>query len=164
MKKYNTLKLFICILIATFAVMGCGGGDDLTKYTKIVTFKSAEKAPRDFDSWSFFWQSPTSDSDSKLEYVVLNPDGKIYIQKSFSGSGMTTPGVRNRLDFKKDYAGGDPKLFLRKEVNFSFRAQKGDIVFDQNGLYYFKFFKGGFEGTEVAVMDAVSDQVKKPTR
>lgn len=164
MKIFFSVKLFLCILIVTFVLTGCGGGDDLSKYSKIVTFKSAEPAPRDFDSWSFFWQSPTVDSDSQLEYVVLKPKGEFYIQKSFSSSEMATPGMRNRLDFQKDFAGDDPTIFLRKEVNFSFRALKGDIVFDPNGLYYFKFFKGGFEGTEVAVIDAVSDLVQKPTR
>ncbi len=164
MKKGDFLCFFIASLIISGGLMGCSSVDDSSKYSVTVTFKSTQRAPRDFDSWSFFWQSPTVDPDSELEYLILTPKGKVYIQKKFSALELQTPGTRGRLDFKEDYAGGDPKVFMKKEVNFTFRARNGDVVFDPNGLYYFKFFKGGFEGTEIAVIDAVSDKLKPPSR
>ena len=40
-----------------------------------ITFKTAAKAPGDFNAWTFFWSMPQIDDDAELDYVVIQPDG-----------------------------------------------------------------------------------------
>jgi hypothetical protein len=107
-----------------------------------VAFKSAEKAPSGFSSWSFSWESPTKDPDAKLEFVVLRPDGTEYFRydasRVYDARGAKA-GILFHSDFGLGRAGGDPSIFYNQAITIVFKASKGGLAFDPNGKYYFSF-------------------------
>jgi hypothetical protein len=104
-----------------------------------VVFRTAEKAPSDFNFWTFFWTSPEVDPDAALEYVVLEPDGKEHFRHKLPSSRIQ--GARIRSDFKPGVAGGDPKVFFGQHVVFKFRVSKGKIRFEAPETFHFSFSK-----------------------
>jgi len=102
-----------------------------------VAFKTAEKAPAGFESWTFFWQMPEIDPDAVLTYVVIQPDGKEYIlhDKPMKSS----PGHAIRSDFSKGLTKGDPSVFHNQNIVIKFRVDKGKIKFDPKAAFRFEF-------------------------
>jgi hypothetical protein len=102
-----------------------------------VTFRSAGPVPSGFTFWTFYWSMPEINSDTTLQYVVLQPDGKEYFRYTIGGKRQT--GQNMRSDFSKDFAGGDPKVFYGKEIIFKFIVNKGKIKFPENPPFRFEF-------------------------
>jgi uncharacterized delta-60 repeat protein len=110
----------------------------------VATFQTKEKAPPQFDAWTFYWNFPTLTPDAKLHYVVLQPDGKEYCryeleQPSFSGRSFT-------CDFQPGFAGGDPAVFFNQQIRFIIRARDGDFSFQPEAKFVFHFFKKDEQG------------------
>jgi hypothetical protein len=139
MKKHIITTLFLA-LGAGLLIHGIdlGHAQSAEGFSKQVTFKTTEKAPTDFNAWTFYWKVPSRDPDAKLEYVVMQPDGKEYFRYDMS---RVKAGTLSRSDFSQGSAGGDPSVFYNQNVTFIVRVSKGDLVFDQNGKYYFEFRK-----------------------
>jgi hypothetical protein len=115
-----------------------------------VMFRTAEKAPRDFDAWTFFWQAPiVSDSHAQLSYQVQDADGKVYVDYEVTG---VSAGGDIRSDFREGFIGGDPAVFYDKHIFFKLRVTKGQMTFVTPPEFYFEFHqKGGGTKTIKAV-------------
>jgi len=100
-----------------------------------VIFKTAEPAPSGFDSWTFFWTGPEVDPDAIFQYIVIQPDGEEYFRYQF----RVKKGQDIRSDFKKGFAGGDPKVFYNQHVIFKMIVDKGEIKFPENAQFRFQF-------------------------
>ena len=139
MKRHIITALIVTLGIGLL-VHGTNSGHAQTAegFSKQVIFKTTEKAPADFNAWSFFWKTPQRDPDAKLEFVVIQPDGKEYFKLDIS---RVKAGTRNRSDFSLGFAGGDPSVFYNQNVTFIFRVSKGDLVFDKPEKFYFEFRK-----------------------
>jgi hypothetical protein len=121
-------------------------------FSKTVTFKTAEPAPDGFDAWEFFWTAPTINPAAQFDYVVLQPDGNEHCRYDLSKYKG-----KMRSDFKQGFAGGNPAVFYNKDIRFSVRVTKGDMLFDANDKSSFTFYKGGFKGTVIESIDAVME-------
>lgn len=141
------------VLIAWLALgslfAGCTTGYSRVSQNGIgqtITFTTAEPAPADFDSWTFFWQDPAVQKfDADLEYVVLLPDGKEYYVHN---CGMTIPGTGVRSDFWQgmfsDFGMSERDMigpFRGQHISIMFRATKGRIRFPDHGNGSFTFYK-----------------------
>ena len=104
-----------------------------------VVFRTAEKAPGDFNVWTFFWTWPEVERDATFEYVVLEPDGTEHFRHELSSD--RPKGSQVRSDFKQGIAGGDAKVFFGQHVVFTFRVSKGNIRFDAPETFRFSFSK-----------------------
>jgi hypothetical protein len=142
-RKKSTMKRFIITVLfltlgAGLLIVGLNSGNAQPSEgsSKQVTFKTTENAPSDFNAWTFFWKAPSKDPDAKLEYIVMQPDGKEYFKLDVS---RVKAGALIRSDFKPGFAGGDPSVFYNQHITITFRVSKGDLVFDPNGKYYFEF-------------------------
>ena len=102
-----------------------------------VTFKTATPAPSGFTFWTFHWSMPEVDADARLQYVVLQPDGKEFFRYTIGGDRQTGQSIRS--DFSKSFAGGDPKVFYGKNITFKFTVDKGMIKFPENPPFRFEF-------------------------
>jgi len=136
--KKNVIMAVLLALGAGFLMHGIelGHAQTAESFSKQVVFKTTEKAPSDFNAWTFYWKVPSRDPDAKLEYVVLQPDGKEYFRYDMS---RVKAGTSTRSDFRQGSAGGDPSVFYNQNVTFIIRVSKGDLVCDPNGKYYFEF-------------------------
>ncbi|MDD5064838.1 MAG: hypothetical protein PHQ35_08805 [Phycisphaerae bacterium] len=149
MNKAMTLGLFVA-LSAGIILFGHSLGFAQTDKAsgKQVMFKTAEKAPDDFNAWTFHWKAPSREPDAKLEYVVIQPDGKEYFKYDVS---KVEEGTVCRSDFKPGFAGGDPRVFYNQNITIIFKVTKGDLVFDPNYKYFFDFRK---ENRVEAIMES----------
>ena len=102
-----------------------------------ITFKTAAKAPSGFDSWTFFWQMPEIDPDASLTYVVIQPDGKVYMAYDKPIKGPAGQSIRS--DFSKGFAGGDPAVFHNQDIVIRFKVDRGKIKFDPKAGFRFEF-------------------------
>ncbi len=118
------------------------------EFSQEITFKTAAKAPGDFNTWTFFWSVPQIDDDAELDYVVIQPDGGEYSRHQISGC---APGSRIRSDFEKDFEGGDPAVFHNEHVLFRLRVTKGIMKFWPPST------KFSFAFRKEAKIDAVAD-------
>lgn len=142
-------SLFILLLTA----VGCtnrGTG----KLPRQVTFHSAVEAPSGFDAWTFFWMAPhRSDPDSRMEAIVMQPDGKEYFRYAITG--LRGGGGSVRSDFIKDWPGGDPATLAGGIVRFTLKVDRGGMNFyPDSSLYKFAFYtksdSGGLGGIDWA--------------
>lgn len=151
MKKVTVLIVWLALGLV-FA--GCATGNSRANQKGIgqtITFMTAESAPADFDSWSFFWLDPAVQRfDANLGYVVLLPDGMEYYVHD---CGMTTPGAENRSDFweKMFSSFGKPerdmiKPFHGQHIRIKFQATEGQIRFPDYDGYSFTFYKNDVNG------------------
>ncbi|MDP8241251.1 MAG: alpha/beta fold hydrolase [Candidatus Hatepunaea meridiana] len=100
-----------------------------------VVFTTTEVAPSGFDTWTFFWTAPEVDSDAIFQYIVIQPDGKVYFRYTFK----VKEGQEIRSDFRKDFAGGDPKVFYNQHIIIKMLVDKGEIRFPENVQFRFEF-------------------------
>ncbi len=115
-----------------------------------LAFTTAEPAPADFDSWTFFWSYPALEEfDADLEYYVLCEDEVYYAHDC----GMVTPGGSVRSDFWrsmfKETETPEKDLitpFRGKHITVLFRATKGRLRFPDHGIGSFGFYKRGADG------------------
>ncbi len=136
---------------------GIGTAQSDNASEKQVTFRTAEKAPDDFNAWTFYWKAPSIELDAKFEYVVIQPDGKEYFKLDVS---KVKEGTVCRSDFKPGFAGGDPHVFYNQNVTITFKVTKGSLVFDPNWKYFFEFRK---EKRVEAVMESNDPSQTVPT-
>jgi len=158
--KKTTMKNLIRKSLVTVFVVGAvliSVASAGTEFSKTVTFKTAKPAPDGFDAWTFFWKVPTIDVESRLDYTVLRPDGNEYYSQNDIARIKITPGTQNESGFKPGFFGGDPAVFYNKDIRFSVRVTKGDMLFDPNDKFSFTFYKGGFKGTVIESIDAVME-------
>jgi hypothetical protein len=154
--KGNRMKKIMVLtacLALTFVIAGCtttGSKDSALLIGKSLAFDTAEAAPAQFDSWTFFWCYPSLEKfDSDLEYVVLCEGKEYYVHDC----GMTSPGGSVRSDFWKtmfkDSDRPDKDLitpFHGKNITVVFRATKGRLRFPAHGVGGFAFYKTGKDG------------------
>jgi len=96
------------------------------KWSHVVTFRSVEKAPDNFNSWTFCWLAPERDAEAEFEFVVENPDGSEYARYSLP------PGPKGqvfRSDFCPGFCGGDPKDLWGQSIVIKFMVSKGKMRF-----------------------------------
>ncbi len=137
MNKTITVWLLVALsagIILFSQDLGTAQSDSASE--KQVTFRTAEKAPSGFNAWTFYWKAPSREPGEKLEYVVIQPDGKEYFKLDVSRVKAGTP---VRSDFKLGFAGGDPRVFYNQNVTIAFKVTKGRLVFDPNYKYFFEF-------------------------
>ena len=116
-----------------------------------ITFRTAEKAPRAFDSWTIFWQQPkVSDDDALVGYQVQKADGKVYFDW---GPNKMAAGESSRSDFAKD-----PAVFYDKDIFFTLRVTKGTMNFPQKPQFHFEFYKKGNRDKPIKTIPAIMDQ------
>ena len=143
----------VACLALVFVVTGCtttSSKDSAALIGKSLTFTTAEPAPAQFDSWTFFWSYPSLEKfDADLEYVVLCEGREYYVHDC----GMTSPGGSVRSDFWKtmfkDMGKPDKDLitpFYGKHITVVFRATKGRLRFSDYGMGGFAFYKAGKNG------------------
>ncbi|MBN1421239.1 MAG: alpha/beta fold hydrolase [Planctomycetes bacterium] len=106
----------------------------------VVTFRAAERAPRDFDSWSFFWMTPRLAEGARLGYRVRSEDGAEYYRWD---ARRIAPGERTRSDFAKRIDGRDPSVLFGKIIVVSFWATRGEIEFPPGATLGFEFHRDG---------------------
>jgi len=167
----NLRRLVLTLLVVALAASagGCNAASPDSKSVKApttpkssgtVTFRTAENAPEGFGNWEFSWALPKFDPDAGLEYVVTQPDGTEYFK--WVKPAVWNPGPLQRSDFSPGFAGGDPKVFYSKQIRITFRATKGDLVFDPNAKYEFTFRKGEptkeSKGATIGIVAAVVDK------
>jgi len=104
----------------------------------IVTFTTSEKAPADFNAWTFNWTTPKRDTNTTLDCVVLDPNGHEYFRRDLSSA---PPGRTARSDFMRGFAGGDPSVFYGQHIRIMFRCKGGKAEFDSLAKYSFEFRK-----------------------
>lgn len=139
MNKTMTIGLLVALGAGIVLFnQGLGTAQSDIASEKQVTFRTEEKAPDDFNAWTFWWKVPYREPGAKFEYVVLQPDGKEYFKLDVS---KTKEGTVCRSDFKPGFAGGDPQVFYNQNVTITFKATKGSLVFDPNWKYFFEFRK-----------------------
>jgi len=105
-----------------------------------VTFRTAEAAPRDFDSWTFFWIAPGLAEGAQLGYRVRSEDGTEYFRW---GPRPFERGRRARSDFTKGMDGSDPSALFGKTIIVTFWTTKGKIEFPPDWKLAFEFYKNG---------------------
>jgi DNA-directed RNA polymerase subunit RPC12/RpoP len=148
------------------------GAKSAPVYKKIVTFQTKEPAPRQFDAWEFVWSMGNVESNTELDYVVLQPDGKEYYRSDLTMAlrNRSTRGVFTvKSDFGKGFppGSGDPGVFFNKHIQFMFRASDGDFSFSPESKSVFHFFKKDEQGkvnwnVAVASIDAVIPSENSP--
>lgn len=112
---------------------------------KEIVFKTAERAPAQFDAWTFYWIAPKIQAfDGTLDYVVLLPDNKEhYAYRDL----MVDPGGTARSDFGEGMPGGDVAPLQGQHIRVMFRVNPGKFKFNSNpGNYSFGFYKRGADG------------------
>jgi proline iminopeptidase len=110
---------------------------DDRKVSQAITFRTAEKAPEGFVSWTFFWQAPKTDEGAKLGFLVQDGEGKTYYQSDKPHLLPAGQGIRS--DWKKGFAGGDPKDLWGKHIAFTIRVTKGQMEFPPDARFRFEF-------------------------
>ena len=150
MRKAMLLMVSLALMIV---ITGCTTGGPKGSASLIgrsLTFTTAEPAPAQFDSWTFFWAYPALERfDADLEYVVLCEGKEYYVHDC----GMVTPGAYPRSDFWKtmfkDTDKPDRDLispFHGKNITVVFRATKGRLRLPDNGMRGFAFYRTGKNG------------------
>ncbi len=129
------MKRDVCASILLAAVFSC---TTLAEYSQEIEFGTVENAPPDFNSWTFFWSMPVIEEGAKLDYVVIQPDGKEYFRYDISSR---PAGSSIRSDFAQGFAGGDPRVFYDKRTKFKLRVTKGSIQFLPDTQFRFEFRK-----------------------
>lgn len=141
-------KKFHMIVVASMVLSSMA----YAQYSQEIVFKTAREAPVDFHGWTFFWSMPVIEEGAKLDYVVIQPDGKEYFQYDISSR---PAGHSIRSDFSPGFAGGDPSVFYGKQIVFQFRVTKGTMKFFPNQSFRFEFRKE----TKVKGVASVPDSV-----
>ena len=148
----KAMVLMVCLALV-FIITGCTTTDPKEPTSligKSLTFTTAEPAPAQFDSWTFFWAYPALERfDADLEYVVLCEGKEHYVHDC----GMVSPGAYPRSDFWKtmfsDTGRPDRDLitpFHGKNITVVFRATKGRLRFPDHGMRGFAFYRTGDDG------------------
>jgi proline iminopeptidase len=110
------------------------------KVSQEITFRTAEKAPRDFDSWTFFWESPAMEEGALMGFQVKDGGGKVYHERE---PGKWKSGISTRSDFSKEWDGIDPAVLYDKDITVRLWVTRGQMTFSEMPKYYFEFYKKG---------------------
>jgi hypothetical protein len=156
----NLRRALPWIMVAIFSlivVSGCKKQSSTEGFSRTVTFRTPEPAPAEFDAWSFHWSYPRWDAKAQLDYIVLQPNDATYAQAPIPQNEMWNPQTDARSEFSAETSSSDPSVFFGKKINFTFRVDKGFLIFSPDGFYTFTFYKGGLGGTVVANQTAVMD-------
>lgn len=125
-------KLITCALIVLTCSIVLAG-----EVADEVTFRTAQPAPTDIISWSFFWVMPEIAPDATLEYAVIQPDGEEYFRMAIPAE--TPSGSPIRSDFREGLAGGNPEVFSGHNIQFTFTVDIGTIQFPDGATFLFEF-------------------------
>ena len=117
---------------------------------KEITYRTAEKAPSQFDAWSFRRIAPFIDDDAEIGFVVYQPDGQEFSRSTYK---PTYPGGNNVqsdfcLGFPDDSA-PDPRIFQNEHIRVKIYVTKGEMkypVFAKFRPPFFAFFKTRQDG------------------
>ncbi|MHC4943783.1 MAG: tetratricopeptide repeat protein [Planctomycetota bacterium] len=160
--RKSVVLTMACFLMITCLVAGCkfAGKEEDQSGPVTVTFQTFQTAPDEFEAWTFYWKVPYYDRSLKLDYVVLEPDGKEYSKYDM---GRTPSGALVQSDFARDFAGGDPAVFFNKTIRFKVRVDSGPLRFPIPHDFYFEFYRiderGKFDrDNPVATLKAVTDE------
>ena len=133
----------LVVVTASFLVVtGCEKEATITGSDgQVMTLRTAQPAPDDFEAWDFVWKGPKRGLNVDLEMTVIQPDGKEYARQGFAAYPGKSDGIQS--SFSPGFAGGDPKVFFRQPIRLSFRVEKDSLSFPpaEIKLFKFRFFK-----------------------
>lgn len=147
MKVLSILKVIMIYSLLILGVSGCG------RFSDTKTFVSTAPAPEGFDAWSFFWSGPQINPEAEFDFVVIETNEKEYAYWNRNDESIYK-GSSHRSDFSEKNTGVAPSELYNREIRIIFRVNKGEIKFDITDRFYFKFFKGGFDGEEIEMITA----------
>jgi len=136
------MRIFIVSLAALLLTIAGCESRVTQKLPNRVTFQSEEKAPPQFDAWTFFWLAPIYDPDARMEAIILQPDGKEYGRYE-----LRTVSNRIRSDFLKGFPCGDPATLANGIIRFKFQVNRGGMNFYPDYKYGFAFYTKSDSGS-----------------
>jgi len=125
--------MFTVIMASVLIFMGCTSQTSHLVHAQEVIFTTAEKAPKQFKNWTFFWRMPEMEPDAALEYVVIQPDGKEYFRMKVK---RLPQGTSVRSDFSLSFNKRDPSVFYNQHITVKFRVSKGQLKFDLSAVKF----------------------------
>lgn len=148
----NLLMRCLLVLIILVFIAGCDKTvqvaerrDNLMKELK---YKTAKKAPAQFDAWSFRRIAPFIEDDAEVVFVVYQPDGQECYRSAYK---PRYPGGNVQSDFRLGFPDSifDSKIFQDEHIRVKLHVTKGELkypVFAKFRPPFFAFYKKGKDG------------------
>jgi len=116
---------------------------------KEIKYKTAQKAPAQFDAWSFRRIAPFIEDDAELVFIVYQPDGQEFRRITHKSP---YPGGDVKSDFClgfPDDSAPDPRIFQNEHIRVKIYVTKGEMKYPVFAKYrppFFAFYKKGKDG------------------
>jgi hypothetical protein len=120
---------------------------------KEIKYKTARKAPAQFDAWSFRRIAPFIEADAEVGLVVYQPDEQEFCRITHK---PPQPEFYAGSDVKSDFCLGfpddsapDPRIFQNEHIRVEVYVTKGELkypVFAKFRPPFFAFYKKGKDG------------------